>query len=184
AAGAKGSIYAERGGSLVVIARAGDHAPGTSFGTTFQALDASPVINASGRVAFAASLSGPGVTQNANDRGIWAETDAGLALIARTGDPYDVTKDDRRTISSLSFIGGSGQQDGRPSGFNDAGQVAFASSFADGSSGVFIADHGVTSMSHGICGLGAPLAMTFPGPLLLVAKRGHRRKPRRSQRHL
>src|SRR5262249_3533790 len=131
------------------------------------------------RVAFGASLAGSGVTANVNDYGIWAETDAGLALFARTGDPYDVAQGDQRTISTLTFTGFSGQQDGRSSGFNDAGQVAFAAAFADGSSGAFVADHGVTvtpAAPCGVCGVGAPAAMSFAGPLLLAAKRANRRR--------
>ena len=45
-----------------------------------------------------------------------------------------------RTILSLAFVTGSGNDDGRPSAFNDRGQLAFAATFTDGTSGVFVSD--------------------------------------------
>jgi hypothetical protein len=47
---------------------------------------------------------------------------------------------DFRKISSLDFAANSGNGDGRQSGFNDRGQIAFAAFFMDGSSGVFVSD--------------------------------------------
>lgn len=51
-----------------------------------------------------------------------------------------------RTISDLKFGFfplSSGNEDGRRSGFNDRGQLAFLAKFTDGTSGVFVADLGV-----------------------------------------
>jgi hypothetical protein len=57
----------------------------------------------------------------------------------------EVAPSDFRTVStvtlgSLQQEAGSGNEDGRPSTFNDHGQVAFLASFTDGSSGVFVSD--------------------------------------------
>lgn len=40
----------------------------------------------------------------------------------------------------MGFVGGSGNQDGRSSGFNDLGQLVFSAIFSDGSSGIFVSD--------------------------------------------
>ena len=76
-----------------------------------------------------------------NDLGIWATDPNGLLqLIARTGDEMEVAPSDFRTITSFSFRGGSGTEDGRASSFNDRGQLAFLAAFADGSAGVFVSN--------------------------------------------
>ncbi len=172
-------IWAQRDGALVLIARAGDHAPGTPAGVNFLFSDTRPVINGNGRVAFAAKLTGSGVTPDVNDSGIWAETDAGLTLFARTGDKMDVALFDQRTISSLGFVDDTGLQEGRPSGFNDAGQAAFAAGFTDGSSGAFVTIKGAGGPACGFCGAGAPFAFALAGPLLVAVKKTRRRRTRR-----
>jgi hypothetical protein len=40
----------------------------------------------------------------------------------------------------LSFTGGANTEDGRRSGLNDLGEVAFLATFTDGSSGLFVSD--------------------------------------------
>jgi hypothetical protein len=42
-------------------------------------------------------------------------------------------------VSTFSFTGGSGDEDGLPCGLNDRGQIAFQVSFSDNSAGIFIA---------------------------------------------
>ncbi len=127
---------------LSLVAREGSPAPGTG-GALFGSLS-DPVLNSNGQVAFFDSLRGPGVDAR-NDSSIWAQDLAGnLKLIARDGDLLDVSDDpaisDFRTVRSLSFIVGSGNDDGRASGFNDLGQLAFSASFTDGSQGIFVSD--------------------------------------------
>jgi len=84
------------------------------------------------------------VIPNNNNRGIWAEDSSGvLTLIAREGDEIDVDDGpgtDLRTIAALSFAGGTGNQDGRLSEFNDLGQLAFMIQFTDNSDGIFVSD--------------------------------------------
>ena len=142
-AGNSRGIWSEGSGSLSLVAREGSAAPGTDSGVNFSSLT-SPVLNANGQVAFLAGVDGTGVSFG-NDQGIWAQNLSGsLTLIAREGDLFDVNDDplidDFRTILSLAFVGGSGNEDGYASGFNDRGQVAFRANFNDGTSGVFVSN--------------------------------------------
>jgi hypothetical protein len=138
-------IWSEGNGALQLVTREGSQAPGTPDGVRFNFSARSPVsivLNASGHIAFFSPLQfgGGGVT-NLNDNGIWAEDFAGvLRLIVREGDLLEVTPGDFRTVSTLSFRGDSGNEDGRGSGFNDFGQVAFSATFTDGTSGVFVSN--------------------------------------------
>jgi len=80
-----------------------------------------------------------------NAVGIWATDRTGaLQLIARTGDLLEVAPGDFRTIIDfadfLDNYAGSGNSDGRPSGLNNLGQVAFGASFTDGASGIFVSN--------------------------------------------
>jgi hypothetical protein len=132
------SIWSEGGGSgLALVARTGQQAPGADPGAVFGNFGLNPVLNGEGQTAFAGFLTGGG-------GGIWATDSSGqLHLIARTGDPLDVSNDplspDPRTISSLTLVTGSGGEDGRATSFNDAGQLALLIGFTDGSSGIFVA---------------------------------------------
>ncbi|QEG36264.1 DUF7453 family protein [Bythopirellula goksoeyrii] len=133
-------IWSEGNGSLALLARSGHPASGTS--ATFSSFE-DPIINAMGQAAFLGYLTGLGVGSN-NNSGIWAQNSSGvLTLIVREGDLLDIDNGlgtDFRQISELGFVGGSGNEDGRASGFNDLGQVAFRARFTDGSSGIFVSD--------------------------------------------
>jgi uncharacterized protein YjbI with pentapeptide repeats len=70
-----------------------------------------------------------------------------LHLIAREGDLLEVAPGDFRTIkdfgnsgSLYGFYGDTGNSDGRPSGFNNLGQLAFQATFTDGTSGIFVSN--------------------------------------------
>ncbi len=126
-------------GDLVKVARDGEIAPGTNAGRTFggRAAFGDPVLNGRGQTAFVGFLNG--------GHGIFAEdTNGVLQLIARTGQLLDVSDDpltpDFRTVNDLKFFTGSGNEDGRRSGFNNVGQLAFFASFTDGSSGIFLSN--------------------------------------------
>ncbi len=128
-------------GSLALIAREGSQAPDTPEGVVFNVID-DPAMNAAGHAAFSASLVGPGVGSS-NNRGLWAQDASGvLTLIARKGDSLEVAPGDFRTIGggspSLRLVGRSGGQDGRPTGLNDAGQLAVHVSFTNNSSGILV----------------------------------------------
>jgi hypothetical protein len=137
-------VWSEGTGDLELVARSGSHAPGTPVGVVFRDFGSfsfeTLVLNAQGQVAFPATLTGDGVDIS-NNRGIWATDPGGqLQLIARAGDTLQIAPGDSRTIRSLGFVAGSGNEDGRPSGFNDFGELAFSAQFTDGSSGIFISN--------------------------------------------
>lgn len=132
-------IWLGAGGSLSLVTRMGDQAPGAAPGVTFGLLGAQS-LNDAGQIAFPAYLAGSGVDET-NNRGIWATDTAGiLQLIARTGDLLEVAPGDLRTIDELSMHVFNGSSDGRPSAFNNLGQLVFAATFTDGSQGVFVSN--------------------------------------------
>jgi hypothetical protein len=144
-------IWVERDSVLELVVREGSPAPGIPAAPLFDFQWAEPeiVLNASGRLAlYARFQSRSGGVPDTISGGIWAEDITGtLQLIAYTGDVLEVAPGDFRTIAGLGFAGGwideaersgSGNEDGRPSGFNDAGLVAFSARFTDGSTGVFV----------------------------------------------
>jgi hypothetical protein len=113
-------------GGLDLIAREGSAAPGTggamfgSFQTT------TPAMNGLGQLAFVAALTGPGVTNGANDRALYFfDPEDGLTILARSGDtvPIDGVS---RTYADMFITSGtqtSGTQDGEVMGLNDLGQI-------------------------------------------------------------
>ena len=116
-------------------------------------------LNNAGQIAFAASLTGSGV-DSMNDRGIWATDHTGaLQLIARTGDLLEVAPANFRTIRELYFVAGASNSDGRPSGFNNFGQLAFWARFTDGTEGVFVSNRVIIAepASLALLALGVPL---------------------------
>lgn len=144
------SVWLSHAGNLSLLAKAGDHAPGTPTDTEF--LDFRQLnLNSNGQVLFEALLKSEVAGINSsNDHGIWALDPAGkLTLIAREGDQLDVDRGpgiDSRTIAELSFVGTTGNAEGRPSSFNNRGQLAFTARFTDGTSGVFLSN--VTAISE------------------------------------
>jgi hypothetical protein len=127
-------IWSEGSGTLSLVAREGFPAPGTDGMEFGNLLFSSPVINGTGQLAFSGRLEG-------GDSGIWAEDRFGvLTKVVRDGDLLEVAEGDFRTISSISFVSNSGNEDGRRSGFNDLGQVAFLARFTDRTAGIFVTD--------------------------------------------
>lgn len=76
-------IWSEGSGSLVLIASAGNAAPGIPADGVFASCS-QPVINRAGRVAFRASLAGTSILSS-DDTGIWSDGSGTLALVAREG---------------------------------------------------------------------------------------------------
>ncbi len=96
--------------------------------------DFSPSINNSRTVAFLANLfTEPGVV------GIFTETNGVVDKVIATGDPLLGS-----TVTNLGFF---------REGLNDAGQVAFYASLADGTQGIFRADPEFVSKPTSIWGL-------------------------------
>ena len=113
-------ISSEGSGSLSLVARTGDHAPGTSPSTVYSggfgtAGFSTPLINVAGQTAFSGILAGPDV-DSTNSRGIWSQGPNTLDLVARTGNPAPGT-DPGVVFSNL-----------QSPVFNAAGQTAFLSS--------------------------------------------------------
>lgn len=135
-------VWSDVSGTLQAVAISGTHAPGLPNGVLFAALEGTEnlAFNSVGQIAFVGLLKGTGVDFT-NDYGLWATDSSGaLHLIARTGDTFEVSPGDFRTISSLGMLGGSGNGDGRASGFNNLGQLAFGLHFTDGSAGAFVSN--------------------------------------------
>jgi hypothetical protein len=106
-------VWTGRPDELQPVALQGSIAPNANarFGSFFRN---TPAVNRFGQIAFPA---GP-----------------------RTGTMLEVAQGDVRTISSLAMLTNHGDDDGRPRGMNDLGQVAFHATFTDGSRGIFLSD--------------------------------------------
>jgi hypothetical protein len=142
------SVWREQAGSLELIAREGQVAPGTGGETFFNIGEFSStqiVLNNAGQVAFDARLTPSPEVTLANARGIWATDPGGnLQLVVREGDQIEVAPDDFRTISILQLFGTRGQLSPAMaavgSGLNDFGQIAFHAYFTDNSQGIFVSN--------------------------------------------
>ena len=77
-------IFSEGSGALALVARNGDPAPGAGPGVSFSNLG-TPVLNAVGKTAFSARLTGAGV-DDSNDESIWSERSGPLGPVAREGE--------------------------------------------------------------------------------------------------
>lgn len=109
-------------GSLRLVARAGDPAPGTPAGTVFRSAG-TPVVNATGGVAFLGLLTGPDVTPD-NFTGFWGPDEEGnLGLIVRKGDLVELSPGNSLPLIATGFHRNSGNEDGRISGLSDSGQT-------------------------------------------------------------
>lgn len=75
-------IWSGAGGSLGLVARLGDTAPGTT--AQYSDLSINPVLNGQGQIALSALLTGTGAT-SANNSGIWSDAGGSLELVARRG---------------------------------------------------------------------------------------------------
>lgn len=110
-------LWSQGTGTLQLVARTGDQAPGAGPGITFAGIT-NPVINDAGRVVFAGELSGPGVNST-NRFGIWSNVNGSLELIAREGD------------QAPGLTPGAVFENIKAPLFNDAGHIAFHSGLND-----------------------------------------------------
>jgi hypothetical protein len=141
------SLWLARDGALELVARTGEHAPGTPDGVLFQAhfgeYYSMPFLNDADQIAFRSTLVGIGI-DSTNDEGIWASDRSGvLQLIARSGDVLEVAPGDFRTISSLELERADSTNTPRPNNstaLNELGQLVFVARFTDGSSGIFVSN--------------------------------------------
>lgn len=83
--GGSSGLVSEGGGSLHLVARQGDHPPGTPVGTAFRVVPLSgAAISANGTTVFSADVDEPGV--GGNPQGIWKESSSVLQKVAFQGD--------------------------------------------------------------------------------------------------
>ena len=117
-------IWSDRTGSVDLVFRTGQHAPGTPNDVVFDALGL-PQFNAADHIAFNGRLTGPGVDPN-NEEGIWSDRSGGFDLLIRGGDPAPGTPND--TVFQAFAL----------NSMNDSGKIAF-SAVLDGND-VFLFD--------------------------------------------
>ena len=131
-----------------VIAKAGEHAPGTGEEVTFGRVlsgdvFSSPSVNANGDVLFFGRLVGPGI-DNSNNTGIWNYSSRyGTRLVLRCGDEIAVNPLDKlrtRTVNQIGGFVGAGGEDGRESNLNDLGQMVACVRFDGDSEAILQAD--------------------------------------------
>jgi hypothetical protein len=130
-------IWSEGFGSLALVAREGDQAPGTPDGMSFGNFDsAHPMLNSAGQVAFESFF---GLNGMSDGRGIWAQDRVGtLRLIINTGGQIEVAPGDFRTVAALESVCCTTADEGHFNPFNELGQLAFRARFTDGSEGIFV----------------------------------------------
>jgi hypothetical protein len=119
--------------NLTLVARAGDHAPGTPDGTVFNwSSSFDHVLNNLGQVAFLGTLKGAGVDFS-NDNGIWVyDPHTGTKLVAREGQTLHFAAGVDLVVRSLGLRTGASSGDGRATSLNDNGQIAFTAGFTTG----------------------------------------------------
>ncbi len=123
-------------GNLQMIVREDDHAPGAPSDVKFSGISSGP-LNGQGQTVFINYLRG-NIT-SADDRALYGTDASGrLCLLVREGDEIEVLPGVTHTVISIYLLSTEGNgEDGRPTPFNDAGQVAFMATFDDGSRGIF-----------------------------------------------
>ena len=140
-------IWSGGPGSLELVARAGDPAPGLGEGVNFDTFSSAltTIINGAGQTAFFAKLIGPDVDFN-SDGSIWSEGSGSLVMVAREGSHAPGTA---KGVNFFSLIPGAM--------LNGAGQTAFAA---------YLIGPGVDGTNHrGVWSEGS-------GSLALVARTG------------
>lgn len=139
-------IWSGAPGNVVLLAREGDPAPGTSAGTRYLDLGFLPKINAAGQSSFYASLAGTDVTVD-DDTAYYLGAPGSVALLAREGNPAPGLP------AGVKY----GELDGNPPRLNAAGKAAFATP---------LTGPGVTSGNNLALWSGAP------GSVALLARKG------------
>ena len=129
-------VWAGRPDELQPVVLQGESAPNAN--ATFGGFARNtPAVNRFGQLAFPATLSDS--QSGASSTSLWAtDLDENLMLIARVGSTFEVAVGDVRTVSSLTMLTNHGDDDGRPRGLNDLGQIVFRAGFTDGTSGIFL----------------------------------------------
>jgi hypothetical protein len=136
-------IWSDANGSLELVARAGDQAPGMPMGAVFNGFinprsSVEFALNSAGHVAFINNVVGGGTTVTGT-RGLWAQDQNGnLRLVLRQGEMFEVAPGDVRLITGIDFHSQSAGGDGLSRGFNDNYQLGLRIFFSNNTSGVFV----------------------------------------------
>ena len=113
-------IWQNRNGDFDALIQPCTEVAGTDANVRYSTLD-SPLLSNTGRIAFSADITGPGVVTGVDDRGIWLQMARGFRMVARTGAQLPGVPDDEDValdaVGSLDF----------DPVFNNRGQVAFLS---------------------------------------------------------
>jgi hypothetical protein len=177
-----GLFKMDAAGTFTKVMRSGDSAPAYAAvsgnpnpgqvvpgaNPVFSGVPSAFAMNAQGQTAFVATLTGVGIFTGAvgNQTGLFVtDTDGTIYLVAQKNMLFHVGPGDDRIVSSagLPNIGLTGNQDGRTSALDDAGNLAFSLSFSDTtggaatSSGVFYM-HIPAPSSAALLGMGGLLA--------------------------
>jgi hypothetical protein len=131
------TIWSDDGSGPHLVASQYDDAPGSpgdKLGLFHLA-----TINGTGQIVFFSELNANIYNDSINDTAIWAHTPAGLTMIARKDQLFEVSPGEFRTINRLHLFVGPGNETGHASAFNDRGQLVFRATFTDGSSAIIVA---------------------------------------------
>ena len=136
----RGGIWTDAGGSLTLVAKEGMAAPGLPAGTVIDRLDlqSKMVLNARDQIVYVGNFEAPDGTDG---QGLWLWEDGETKLLLKSdfdepgpeadvqADTFQLPNGETLLLSRFGFAAGgnaqvgSGNADGRPSGFSDNGEV-------------------------------------------------------------
>ena len=154
------AVFSDVGGSLSLVAREGDAAPGAGEGVALGDFLGSPVLNDQGEIAFRTFLTGTGVTDG-NNVATFSDVGGSLSLVAREGDPVPGVGEGETLEFFLDELS-----------INDQGEVVFLAEILSAAP----MDGGGMGMEGGM-GMGPPTSdlgifSNEEGALSLVARTG------------
>jgi hypothetical protein len=139
-AGTSQGVWADVDGTLTLIARQGDDAPGLDPGVHFASFRQLVLPDDAGP-AVLATVKGPGIS-GANDLGLWSADESGeLSLVVREGDAVTVGAGSA-TLKSFSIFGGTPLSRGQSRHVAGQRSFTFLARFANGQQAVVLAQAG------------------------------------------
>lgn len=154
-------IWAGMPGSLALVVREGDPAPGTA-GAMFDDIFGFPMqLNDRGQVLFTAELIGGDATATNGVALYCWDPVLGLELVVRREDSLEVAPADFRIVTTFGGVA-SNNGDGEPLSFNRNGTFALVLSFSDSSSAIVTAHIPGDSPGTDVCTPGVGGIMPCP----------------------